>query len=542
MTASSQRILSYIYFIIAIIALISITKRVIGPLDYDIVIINGEVFDGSGSQSKIQDIGIIGDEIIRIGNIELNNALKIIDASGLVVSPGFIDTHAHLDPMDNFINLSDGESHVRQGVTTSFGGPDGRGVPLKYGFKEFLDSIEKVGVGMNVGFLTGHNKIRRVVMNLENRDPTEDELNEMRMLASKAMEEGAFGISTGLKYLPGNFSKVEEVIEISKEISKMGGIYTTHLRDEGLKIIDAVNEAIQISKEADINVVLTHHKVIGKPMWGKSEMTLSLVDSARQKGIKIMTDQYPYSASHTGINVLIPTWARAGGSDEFKNRVSDEETRKKIEEEIVFNILNDRGGNDLNRVQFSRVSWNPDLEGRTLKDWALMKGLEPTVENGAKLVIEAELNGGAGCIFHAMDESDVKNIMKYPHTMIASDGRLSEPGVGHPHPRAYGTFPRVLGKYVREDKVLELSEAIYKMTHLPAIAFGINDRGLIKKGMKADITIFDKNTVKDNATFTSPHQYPDGIKYVIVNGKLAVDDYNFMGLKAGEVLRKNLNP
>ena len=194
---------------------------------------------------------------------------------------------------------------------------------MKYSFKEFLDSIEKVGVGMNVGFLTGHNKIRRVVMNLENRDPTEDELNEMRMLASKAMEEGAFGISTGLKYLPGNFSKVEEVIEISKEISKMGGIYTTHLRDEGLKIIDAVNEAIQISKEADINVVLTHHKVIGKPMWGKSEMTLSLVDSARQKGIKIMTDQYPYSASHTGINVLIPTWARAGGSDEFRNRVSD---------------------------------------------------------------------------------------------------------------------------------------------------------------------------------------------------------------------------
>ena len=171
-----------------------------------------------------------------------------------------------------------------------------------------------------------------------------------------------------------------------------------------------------------------------------------------------------------------------------------------------------------------------------------MKGVEPTVENGAKLVIEAELNGGAGCIFHAMDESDVKNIMKYPHTMIASDGRLSEPGVGHPHPRAYGTFPRVLGKYVREDKVLELSEAIYKMTHLPAIAFGINDRGLIKKGMKADITIFDKNTVKDNATFTSPHQYPDGIKYVIVNGKLAVDDFNFMGLKAGEVLSKNLNP
>ncbi len=399
MTASSQRLLSYIYFIIAIIVLVSITKRIIGPLNYDIVIVNGDVFDGSGSESKIQNIGIIGDEIVRVGNIESNNALKIIDASGLVVSPGFIDTHVHLDPMDNFINLSDGESHIRQGVTTSFGGPDGRGVPLKYGFKEFLDSIEKVGVGMNVGFLTGHNKIRRVVMNLDNREPTKDELNKMRILASKAMDEGAFGISTGLKYLPGNFSKVEEVIEISKEISTKGGIYTTHLRDEGLKIIDAVNEAILISKEADINVVLTHHKVIGKPMWGKSEITLSLVDSARQQGIKIMTDQYPYNASHTGINVLIPTWARAGGIEEFRNRVSNEETRKKIEDEIVFNILNDRGGNDLNRIQFSKVNWNPDLEGLTLKDWVLMKGLEPTLENGAKLVIEAELNGGGRMYF-----------------------------------------------------------------------------------------------------------------------------------------------
>ena len=507
---------------------------------YDLVIQNGIIYDGSGSDSESVDIAIIGNQIVKVGKINSKNSIKIIDASGLVVSPGFIDTHAHLDPMSNFIKLSNGESHVRQGVTTSFGGPDGRGVPLKYGFKEFLDSIEKVGVGMNVGFLTGHNKIRRVVMNLDNREPTEKELERMKNLASKAMDEGAFGISTGLKYLPGNFSKVDEVIEISKEISKKGGVYTSHLRDEGLKIIEAVNEAIKISKDADISVVLTHHKVIGKPMWGKSSITLSLIDSARQKGIKVMADQYPYNASHTGINVLIPTWARAGGSQEFKDRVSDKSTREKIEKEIVFNILNDRGGNDLNRVQFSRVSWKPELEGKTLKDWAIMKGLKPTIENGAKLVIEAELNGGAGCIFHAMDELDVENIMKYPHTMIASDGRLSEPGVGHPHPRAYGTFPRVLGRYVREKNVLSMSEAIYKMTYLPAKAFGLKDRGLIKQGMKADITIFNADTVTDKATFESPHQYPEGIKYVIVNGQLAVDNFEFKKLKAGEVLRKNL--
>jgi dihydroorotase/N-acyl-D-amino-acid deacylase len=274
-------------------------------------------------------------------------------------------------------------------------------------------------------------------------------------------------------------------------------------------------------------------------MWGKSEITLSLIDSARQKGIKIMADQYPYSASSTGINVLIPTWARAGGSKEFKKRVSDKSIRNKIEKEIIFNILNDRGGNDLSRIQFSRVSWKPELEGKTLKDWALMKKFEPSLENGAKLVIEAELNGGAGCIFHAMDESDVENIMKYPHTMIASDGRISEPGDGHPHPRAYGTFPRVLGKYVREKQVLSLSEAIYKMTYLPAKAFGLKDRGLINEGMKADITIFDANSVIDKSTFESPHQYPEGIKYVIINGQLAVDDFEFKKIKAGEVLRKN---
>ncbi len=508
-------------------------------VSYDIVIKNGHVFDGSGTDSEITDIGIVGNTITKIGNINSENSIRVIDATDLIVSPGFIDTHAHLDPMDNLINLSHAESHVRQGVTTSFGGPDGRGAPLKYGFKEFLDTIEKVGVGMNMGFLTGHNKIRRVVMNLDNRKPTEDELETMKTMASDAMDEGAFGISTGLKYLPGNFSEVDEIIEISKEISKKGGIYTSHLRDEGLKIIDAVNEAIQISKEADINVVLTHHKVIGKPMWGKSEVTLSLIDSARQKGIKIMADQYPYSASHTGINVLIPTWARAGGSKMFKKRISDNTVKEKIEEEIIYNILNDRGGSDLNRIQFSRVSWKPELEGRTLKDWALMRGLEPSVENGAKLVIEAELNGGAGCIFHAMDESDVENIMKYEHTMIASDGRLSEPGVGHPHPRAYGTFPRVLGRYVREKQILSMKEALYKMTYLPAKAFGLKDRGLIREGMKADITIFNEVDIIDKATFESPHQYPEGINYVIINGKLAIDQSEFKKIKSGEILRKN---
>ena len=523
------------------IALILCLFQFCSPLEsFDLIILNGSVYDGTGVAAQKLDIGIRGDQIVKMGQLDSTPSKRVIDAEGLIVSPGFIDTHVHLDPMESFIKLADAESHIRQGVTTSFGGPDGRGVPPEYGFKEFLDSIEKVGMGMNVGFLTGHNKIRKAVMGLDNRAPTEEELNLMVNMVSQAMEEGAYGISTGLKYLPGNFSKVDEVIALSKAASNKKGVYTSHLRDEGLEIMPAIREAIQISKDADIRVVLTHHKVIGKPMWGKSNETLALVDSARQKGLKIRLDQYPYNASHTGISVLIPTWARAGGASAFKARVENPIQKEQIENEIIFNILNDRGGDDLRRIQFAKVNWMPELEGKTLYDWALMKKMEPTLANGAKLVVKAQLNGGASCIFHAMDEADVENIMKHPYTMIASDGRLSEPGVGHPHPRAYGTFPRVLGHYVRDKKIISMPEAIYKMTLLPAESFGLKKRGVLKEGYKADLTIFDKKTVVDKATFVSPHQYPVGISYVIVNGQLAIDDGVFMGIKAGEVLRKKM--
>jgi dihydroorotase/N-acyl-D-amino-acid deacylase len=341
-----------------------------------------------------------------------------------------------------------------------------------------------------------------------------------------------------LKYIPGSFSEVDEVIELSKKASEKGGIYTSHLRDEGLGLFDAVNEAILISEKANIPVVLTHHKVIGKPMWGKSEKSLALVDSARVAGLNIMIDQYPYNASYTGISVLIPSWARAGSNQAFIERVENPKLRDSIKAGIIFNILNDRGGDDLDRVQFAKVSWMPELEGKTLKYWCELKGLEPTVENGADLVIEAQVNGGASCVFHAMDESDVENILKHPQTMVASDGRLVKPGDGHPHPRWYGTFPRVLGVYVREKGVLTLEEAIYKMTALPAKNIGLKDRGVLKENMKADITIFDPETIIDKGTFEKPHQYPEGIHYVLVNGQLAVDNKEFKNIKAGNVLRK----
>ncbi len=500
--------------------------------EFDVLILNGTVYDGSLDDPAMMDVGIRNDEIVAVGSLTNKTASKVIDATGLAVAPGFIDLHAHLEPI---FEIPDCESHIRQGVTTSLGGPDGRG-PVPFG--AYIDSLARVGVGMNVGFLVGHNTVRQRVMNLDNRAPTAEELDQMKILVSQAMDEGAFGISTGLKYLPGNFSKVDEIIALSKEAAIKGGIYTSHLRDEGLEVIASVKEAIAISEEADIPVVLTHHKVIGKPMWGKSNETLALVDAARKRGLDIRIDQYPYNASYTGISVLIPSWARAGGSDAFKNRLKNPTLRDSIKQGIVFNILNDRGGDDLDRVQFAKVKWMPELEGKTLKYWCTLKGLEPTTENGAELVIEAQLNGGASCIFHAMDETDVVTIMKHPQTMIASDGRLVKLGDGHPHPRWYGTFPRVLGKYVREDKVLSLKEALHKMTLLPAKAMGLKDRGQIVEGTKADITIFNPKTILDQATFEDPHRYSVGIEYVLINGKLAVEQGLFNPIKSGKVLKK----
>jgi dihydroorotase/N-acyl-D-amino-acid deacylase len=392
---------------------------------------------------------------------------------------------------------------------------------------------------MNVGYLIGHNTVRRNVMGLENRGPSPEELEQMKAQIARGMQEGAFGISTGLKYLPGTFSEIEEVIALSRVAASGGGIYTSHLREEGLGLLKSVKEAILISKEADIPVVLTHHKVVGKPMWGKSSETLAMVDSARVAGLDIKIDQYPYSASYTSISILIPAWARAGGNNAFRERLKDPVLRDSIKAGIVFNLINDRGGADLDRVQFAKVSWMRELEGKTLKYWSALKGLEPTMETGAELVIEAQANGGASCVFFAMDEGDVERILKHPQTMVASDGRLVAPGMGHPHPRWYGTFPRVLGRYVREKQTISLPEAIRKMTALPAATLGLKDRGLIKEGMKADVVVFDPETVADKATFESPHQYPEGIPFVVINGRFSVLNGEFQHLTAGEVLRKN---
>lgn len=499
---------------------------------YDIVILGGTVYEGLGDTPKVMDVGIIDESIAKVGDLSGASAKATLEVTGMVVSPGFIDLHAHLEPL---MRLPAAENHIRQGITTALGGPDGGG---PWPFSQYLDSLDQMELGYNVAYLAGHNNIRREVMGLENRAPTRDELEAMKLLVASCMESGAFGISTGLKYLPGAFSEIGEVIALSKVASTHGGIYTSHLREEGLGLIEGVQEAIRIAEEADIPVVLTHHKVVGQPMWGASKRTLSLVDSARVAGLDVMIDQYPYTASFTSISILIPAWARAGGQEEFIRRMNDPVLADSIKQGTIFNIINDRGGNDLHRVQFARVPWDRSLEGKTLAYWAKQRNLEKTPENGADLVLEAQLNGGCQAIFHAMDDQDVERIMAHPQTMIASDGRLVAFGDSHPHPRWYGTFPRVLGHYVREKKVLNLAEAIKKMTSMPAARLGLVDRGVIKEGMKADLVVFDPDKIIDKATFIEPHQYPEGIDYVIINGQLAVDQGRLTGERAGSLLRK----
>lgn len=502
--------------------------------EFDVLIRGGTVVDGTGSPGYRADVALKGDRIALISRtaVDARRAARSVDATGKIVAPGFVDAHAHIEPITS---MPGAESAVRQGVTTALLASDGSSpLPLA----PFMEAREKQGVGMNLAYMIGHNTVRRRVMGMDRRAPTPAELERMKTLIAEGMRDGAFGISTGLRYLPGNFAQTDEVIALSRVAADSGGFYASHLREEGLGLFEGVGEAITIGREARIPITLTHHKAVGPKMWGESRRTLAMVDSARAAGIDVMVDVYPYTATSTGIAVLIPTWAFDGGDSAFARRMQDPALHDSIRAGIIFNILNDRGGGDLSRVQFSSVSWQPDLNGKTLRDWADQRGLAPTPENGADLVIEAELKGGASMIYHVLEEEDVMRIMRHPQAMIGSDGRLSRPGPSLPHPRAYGTFPRVLGRYTREMKLFPIETAIHKMSGLTAARLGLTDRGVLREGAYADVVVFDPATVADRSTFQDPHQYPVGIEYVFVNGTAAVDAGTFMDTRSGRVLKR----
>ena len=506
-----------------------------GAPAYDVLIRGGTVIDGTGRPRFRADVAVRGGTIVRVSRtpIAASRARTVIDAEGRIVAPGFIDLHAHLEPL---LRIPSAESAVRQGVTLALGGPDG-GSPLP--LAPYMDSAQRAGLGINVAYLIGHNVIRERVMGLENRAPTADELARMRSLVAEGMRDGAFGLSTGLRYIPGYYSRTDEVVALARVAAARGGIYTSHLREEGLGLFEGVGEAIRIGREARIPIVLTHHKAVGREMWGQSVRTLAMVDSARHAGIDVMIDQYTYTASQTGLSVLIPPWALANGDSALKRRMRDPVLKDSILRGIVALILNDRGGGDIRRVQFGRVEWKPDLEGKTLYDWAVERGVPPTPEAAAPLVVEGVLLGGATMIYHVIDEGDVQRIMQHPQTMIASDGRLTVPGEGAAHPRAYGTFPRVIGHYVRDVKLLTLEQAVHKMTGMPAARLGLTGYGVVAPGASANLVVFDASTVSDRATFTAPHQYPAGIGDVLVNGVSVVAGGVLTDARPGRVLRHN---
>ncbi|MDC1009196.1 D-aminoacylase [Gammaproteobacteria bacterium] len=500
--------------------------------EFDIIISNGTIVDGSGQGSYQADIGIVDDRIVKIGELSESKSVHIINAENLIVSPGFIDSHTHA--IRGIFDVPTAESSLLQGVTTLTDGNDGTS---PFPIKEHYQKIENTRISPNWAVFVGQGTIRQEVMGLENRDPTASELSQMKVMVKEAMEEGALGISTGLFYVPGSFSSTSEVIELSKVASYYGGIYISHMREEAVDVLKSINETINIGIKAKIPVQITHHKIIGKENWGLSKETLKLVDNAIKDGVQVSIDQYPYTASQTSIRALIPQWAQAGGRIDLLQRIDDPKTRKLIIDGIIKRILFDRGGGHPKNIFISKSSWNTSLEGKNLAELCIERNLEPSPYNAAMVVFEIIKGGGASAVYHAINSDDVDLIMQHPMTSIASDGPMTVFGVGSPHPRTYGTFARVLGSYVRDRNILSLEEAVRKMTSLPAQILSIDNRGLIQEGYYADITIFDASTVNDKATFQDPHQYAEGIYFVLVNGVIVVDDGAHNGNKPGRVLR-----
>lgn len=504
---------------------------VVSAQQFNTIIRNGKIVDGSGNPWYISDIGIVDDRIVRIANLSAASADREIDATGLVVSPGFIDPHTHA--LRGIFDVPNAESALLQGVTTLTEGNDGSS---PFPIDEHFAAIEERKISPNWGVFVGQGTIRSHVMGSEDREPTAAELSQMLTMVRDAMEQGALGISTGLFYVPGSFSSTEEVIELSKVAAEYRGIYISHMREEAAQLLDSVQETIRIGREANIPVQITHHKVIGIENWGASIDSLRMVDEARAGGVDVTIDQYPYTASQTGITALIPQWAQEGGRDRLLQRIDSVETRQIIKDEVIFKILYDRGGGDPKNVFISRNSWAPEMAGKNLADLVIERGLEPTPDNAADVVFDIIRGGGATAVYHAIGPEDVDRIMQHPATAIGSDGPVGLFGDGAPHPRQYGTFARVLGLYVRERGIISLEEAVRKMSSQSARRLGIHDRGLLTEGYFADIAIFDEEEIIDRATFEDPHQYAVGMKYVLVNGVVVVREGQHTGARPGRIV------
>lgn len=499
---------------------------------YDLLIRNARVIDGAGNPWYRADIAVKNGRISAIGALGPVAAARVIDAKERVVTPGFLDVHTHIE--GGVERVPRGDNYLMDGVTTVVTGNCGSSAEH---MGEWFRDLEAKGLGLNVAALVGHNTVRRLVMGLANRPATADELAQMKALVQTAMQEGAVGFSTGLIYIPGTYSNSDEVVDLAKAAASYQGVYASHMRDEGPKILDAIHEAARVGLEAGMRVELSHFKIDAPRLWGASDKSLALVDEYRRKGVDVVIDQYPYDQASTNLGITLPSWALADGAEKIKERLTASGTRGEIAAEML-RMLAELGHEDFDYATVATFRPNKAYEGKNIKEITGMRGQPPTVANQIETIFDMMIAGGAQMVFHSMGDVDVERILRYPHTAIASDGGFRVFGEGVPHPRSYGTNARVLAEYVRKRGILTLEDAIRRMTSLPARTFGFKDRGILREGAAADILIFDPARVQDKATYVQPHQYTEGFDYVIVNGTPMVDEGRLTESRAGKVLRR----
>lgn len=508
------------------------TSATCAAQDCDVLIRNAKIIDGTGNSWYYGDLAVKDGRILQTGRLPLTlTATRTIDAGGLVAAPGFIDVHTHIEGDDFKVPTAD--NFIHDGVTSVVTGNCGSS---HTDLSRYFFQLDSMKISINVASLIGHNDVRRTVMGSTDRAPGAEEQQKMEALVEKAMNDGAVGLSTGLIYLPGLYARTPEVVGMAKVAAKYGGVYATHMRNEADAVETAIDEALTIGRQANIPVEISHFKIGGKQNWGRSKITLAMVEKARKEGLEVTIDQYPYTASSTSMRTMLPDWALSGGSDSITYRLQEPTIRKKIVDEMV-SLYKRRKLKHLDYAVVAYYKADTTLNGKNIQEINKLKGKRSNLKEEVNTVLDLLSQGNAGMVFHGMSEEDVKYIMQYPFNMFASDASIREYNVGVPHPRGYGTNARVLGKYVREEGVLRLEEAVRRMTSLPAQKFRLQNRGLLLPGYAADIVIFDPNTVKDLSTYTAPHQYSTGFQYVLVNGQLTLENGRHTGARNGEIIR-----
>jgi N-acyl-D-amino-acid deacylase len=533
--------------------------RVEAAPSFDLVIRGGTVVDGTGAGAFVADVGVVGDTIAALGEIAAGQGRRVVDASGLHVAPGFIDIHTHSDP--DVLAYPTADSRVRQGVTTELAGNcGGSAAPLaglgvaerREEWKEdgldadwtdvasYLSRVERSGISVNHALLVGQGTLRSNAIGDVDRALSAEEMRAVARALEEALDQGVFGLSTGLEYVPGRYAPPSEIVALARLVARRGGLYATHVRDEEARLLEAVAEAIEVGRVTGVRVEISHLKAAGEANWPKQQPALDLIESARRDGVAVLADAYPYTAYSTGLTILLQGWAREGGATAILGRLRDRETRARIRREVEVQVEEDPGGWD--RVVVSRVKSEKNRAvavGKSVVEIGTAWGIDPAA---ACLRLLEEEETAVSFVGHAMSPGNVERVLRHPLVMIGSDGSSMAPvgkaAESRPHPRSYGTFARVLGFYARERGAFDLPTAVRKMTSLPADQIGLAERGRIARGRKADLVVFDAAKVCDTATFEDPHRYPEGIPLVVVNGVAVVERGVSTGARPGRVLRR----